>query len=220
VQAQVKTWAYNIRQIEVKLGKGADNYTYVIRGMRVKYRTFIADPPWKYGRSPSRGAACREYDCMSVDEICDLPVASVAHDNSILLLWATMPQLVEAFQVMTAWGFKYVTAFPWLKVTDIFTNFWGEVEFKPQFGIGYWARGCTELVMICRRGVVSPPDANFIGLISHNYQHSRKPDDIYQYAEALEGPYLELFARRPRQGWSVFGNQVEGSIDLWEKDTS
>ena len=68
--------------------------------------------------------------------------------------------------------------------------------------------------MIGKRGSPPPPPNGFIGLLSPNLQHSRKPDSIYEYAEALPGPRLEMFARRPRTGWHVFGNEVTGSISL------
>lgn len=115
---------------------------------------------------------------------------------------------------MQSWGFQYVTGFPWVKVTDISRNLWGELEIKVSYGIGFWSRGCTEFVMIGKRGHVKPPDMGFIGLLSPNLFHSRKPDDIYEYAESLLPPYLELFARRSRPGWDVFGNEVENSIEL------
>ena len=88
-------------------------------------------------------------------------------------------------------------------------NFWGEWDIKPQYGVGFWVRGCSEPLFIARRGKVSPPTDGFIGLLSENLRHSRKPENIYHYAEQLEGPYLELFARRPRQGWDSWGNEIK-----------
>ena len=39
-------------------------------------------------------------------------------------------------------------------------------------------------------------------------EHSRKPDEIYPLIEACSpGPYLELFARFPHEGWSQWGNE-------------
>jgi N6-adenosine-specific RNA methylase IME4 len=75
-------------------------------------------------------------------------------------------------------------------------------------------RGCSEFVLIGRRGNVSPPAGDVVGLLSENFGHSRKPDSLHEYAELLPGPYLEMFARRPRAGWDVWGNQVAGSITL------
>ncbi|HXI14803.1 MAG TPA: MT-A70 family methyltransferase, partial [Chloroflexota bacterium] len=66
-----------------------------------------------------------------------------------------------------------------------------------------------------RRGTVHPPAQDFMGLLSPNYEHSRKPDNVYEYAEALPGPYVELFARRPRAGWACWGNQIENTASMF-----
>ena len=70
-------------------------------------------------------------------------------------------------------------------------------------------RGCSEPVLIGWRGTEKPPSSPFLGLLSERLEHSRKPDDIYEYAESLPGPYLELFARRSRPGWDAWGNEVD-----------
>ncbi len=90
----------------------------------------------------------------------------------------------------------------------------GTLHIRPQFGMGYWTRGCSEPLLIARRGKARPPAESFVGLLSPNLEHSRKPENLYDYAESMEGPYLELFARRPRDGWDSWGNQIDGSIKL------
>ena len=81
-----------------------------------KYGIIYADPPWRYQQKSLSGAAEHHYSTMSVEEICQLDVASVAADDCVLFLWATFPQLQEALQVIKAWDFKYKTvAFVWLK---------------------------------------------------------------------------------------------------------
>lgn len=185
--------------------------------MSERYGVILADPAWRYERAGVEGAAERHYQTMSVAEIAALPVASLAAPDSVLLLWGTWPLLPDAIRVVKAWGFKYVTGFPWVKITgEPSFDLWGALDVKPQYGIGYWIRGCSEFVLIGRRGNVSPPAEGFVGLLSENFGHSRKPDSLHHYAECLPGPYLELFARRPRAGWSVWGNEVEGSIELPE----
>jgi N6-adenosine-specific RNA methylase IME4 len=183
----------------------------------VKYSTLIADPPWEYSNAGVRGAAENHYPTMTVDEICALPIADLAADDAVLLLWATWPKLFEAApKVIAAWGFEYVTGFPWVKLTaDPRRNLWGDWEYKPQYGTGFWVRGCTEPVLVCKRGNAKPNDAgNFCGIVSENFHHSRKPENLYEYAEAHTGPYLELFARRPRAGWAVWGNEVVRDVTL------
>ena len=183
----------------------------------MKYDVILADPPWAYSNSGTRGAALNQYPTMSAEDICALPVEALASENAILILWCTWPQLLEGARVMESWGFDYVTGFPWVKITDVAPNFDGNVEIKVPYGVGFWIRGCTEFVMIGRRGSVSPPKSGFIGLLSPNLFHSRKPDSIYEFAESIPGNRLEMFARRPREGWDVFGNQVENSIELEPK---
>lgn len=180
-----------------------------------KYKVILADPPWNYANAGCRGAAENHYPTMTLKQICALPVGELAAPDSILLLWATWPQLREGFEVVKAWGFDYVTGFPWLKIIgEPSINLWGEWDIKPQYGVGFWVRGCSEPLFIARRGNVSPPTDGFVGLLSENLRHSRKPENIYHYAETLDGPYVELFARRPRNGWDVWGNQIQSSVNL------
>ena len=40
-------------------------------------------------------------------------------------------------------------------------------------------------------------------------EHSEKPDEVYRRIERLyRGPYLELFARKEREGWKTWGNEL------------
>ena len=179
-----------------------------------KYKVIYADPPWHYNNSGCRGAAENEYSVMKDEDIYKLLVCEYADPDSVLLLWATWPKLIEAMKVIDCWGFKYVTGMPWLKVNQVTNGLFGEVEFKSPYGIGFWVRGCSEPILIAKRGNAKPPLDGFIGLLSPNMFHSRKPESIYEYAESLDGPRLELFARVEREGWDVFGNEVKNSISL------
>ena len=180
-----------------------------------KYRVILADPPWSYSNSGTRGAAANIYPTMTDAALMALPVAELADDDAVLLLWATWPKLAEAcLPIVAAWGFQYVTAFPWVKVTDVSRDLWGELRISVPYGVGFWARGTSEPLLIAKRGNPKPPPNGFIGLLSPNLRHSRKPDSVYECAEAMPGPYLEMFARRPRIGWDAFGNQIDNSIQL------
>lgn len=175
----------------------------------IKYGVVLADPPWNYANSGCRGAAENHYPTMTLKEICAMPISETAADDAVLLLWTTWPQLREGLEVIAAWGFEYITGFPWIKIVgEPSKDRWGELDIKPQYGVGFWVRGCSEPLLIARRGKVSPPVDGFIGLLSENLRHSRKPENIYHYAESLPGPYLELFARRKRLGWNSWGNQI------------
>ncbi len=178
-----------------------------------KYKVVIADPPWRYANAGCRGAAENHYPTMSIDQIQALPVRDLVDDDCALFLWATWPTLPDAMSVLDAWGFTYVTGLPWLKIVGVpSVNLWGELTVKAQYGVGFWVRGCTEPILIARRGEVSPPDGGFVGLLSENLRHSRKPENLYHIAERLPGPYLEMFARRHRAGWDAWGNEVEGVV--------
>jgi N6-adenosine-specific RNA methylase IME4 len=97
------------------------------------YGVIVADPAWRYERSGVEGSAEREYSTMAVDEICALPVASLAARDSVLLLWGTWPLLPDALRVMQSWGFRYVTGFPWVKIEgEPSITLWGELDVKPQ----------------------------------------------------------------------------------------
>lgn len=180
-----------------------------------EYGVILADPPWNYSNSGCRGAAENIYPTMTFNELCQLPIESMAKDDAVLLMWATWPKLEEAaMPLIKAWGFQYVTGFPWVKVTDVSMTLWGKIEIRVPYGVGFWARGATEPLLIARRGKPPPPPNGFIGLLSPNLEHSRKPDNIYHYAESMPGPYLELFARRARPGWDVWGNEVESTVEI------
>ena len=99
-----------------------------------KYSVIYADPPWRYDMKRGNGVAENHYPTMSMEDICALPVAELAAKDSALFLWATFPQLNEAFRVMEAWGFRYKTlAFLWLKQNRKADSWF--------YGMGFWTRG-------------------------------------------------------------------------------
>jgi len=178
-----------------------------------RYGVIVADPPWLYEQATTtlQGTTGHHYRDLSIDNLCTLPVVQVAAKDAILLLWCTWPQLTEGMRLIEAWGFKYVTGFPWIKIQGTpQVNLAGAVNAKPQYGVGFWTRGCSEPILIARRGNVSPPNNGWVGLLSPNFQHSRKPENLYDFAESIPGPYLELFARRTRPGWTSLGNEIDG----------
>lgn len=180
------------------------------------YRVILSDPPWIYERTSKNGGAANHYNLMDDSALYGLDVQSVAADDCVLVLWATWPKLTEAFMCCESWGFEYVTGFPWVKLQEQpFVDLMGDhVTGAPAYGTGFWVRGCTEPILICKRGKPRIPESGHLGLLSKRFEHSRKPDSIYEYCEAMDGPYLEMFARRRRDGWDAFGNEVEGSIAI------
>ena len=178
------------------------------------YRVILADPPWG-GDGEFGPKISSHYPLMKLVDICAMPISQIATDDSVLVMWSTWTHLEKALQVVKAWDFEYCAGFPWIKSTyEPTIDLFGELRFKPTWGLGVWVRGCSEPVIVAKRGNAKPPDVSWLGLIGQRMQHSRKPENLYQYCESMQGPYLELFARRPRSGWDVFGNEVEGSIRL------
>jgi N6-adenosine-specific RNA methylase IME4 len=172
-----------------------------------QYGLILADPPW---RNRGNGRARKYYSFMSPAAICDLPVAPICAEDCVLLLWSTWAELGNAMAVIEAWGFTYMSGFPWIKLHEPpFTDATGSLVARVVYGTGFWVRGCSEPVLIGWRGETKPPSSHFLGLLSERLEHSRKPDDIYEYAESFPGPYLELFARRNRPGWDVWGDEVD-----------
>jgi len=163
-----------------------------------EYAVLYADPPWQYDHqeAPNRDIE-NHYGTMSLSDICDLDVPAAT--DAVLYLWTTAPKLREAFQVIDAWGFEYVT---------------GAVWDKQQIGMGYWFRGQHEHLLVAKRGDISPPDtdARRSSVISvERGEHSAKPSDVYDLIEAAfpQREWLELFARDGRTGWDAWGDEIE-----------
>lgn len=173
----------------------------------MRYRTIVADPPWAYERATGLGgrrAAADNYPTMTNANIAALPVESMADVNAHLYLWVTNPRLfaeshdiVGPVEMMRGWGFRYVTMLTWHKLG------------AP--GMGWYFRGDTEHVLFGVRG--KAPIDSAIRESNHfaarRSAHSAKPDRFYELVERVSpGPYLELFARRRRYGWDVWGNEA------------
>lgn len=176
-------------------------------GCGVKYRTIVADPPWFYERSTGLGgtrAAADNYPTMTNVEIAALPVRALADDSAHLYLWVTNPRLFREHddglgprEMMEAWGFRYTTTLTWHKTG------------AP--GMGFYFRGDTEHVLFGVRGKC--PIAPDLRVSNHfaapRTGHSSKPDRFYEIVERVSpGPRLEMFARRRRVDWDVWGNEA------------
>lgn len=175
-----------------------------------KYGIIYADPPWKYAQKRLSGAAEHHYPTMSIEELCALPVAGLAAEDSALFLWATFPQLPEALRLIKAWGFSFKTAaFVWLKLN--------KKSYTWFYGLGFWTRGNAELCLFATRGHPKRKSAGIHQfIISPIEQHSKKPDITREKIIALMGdiPRIELFARQETAGWDTWGNETKNSIEL------
>ena len=175
-----------------------------------KYNIIYADPPWQYARSKVQGAAEKHYRTMSVDDICQLPIAEICCKDCILFMWATFPQLREALQVIKAWGFDYKSvAFVWLKQNKSGIGWF--------YGLGFWTRGNAEICLLATKGQPKRKSAKVHQfIISPLRGHSQKPDEARDKIVELVGdlPRVELFAREKAEGWDTWGNEVECDIVL------
>lgn len=189
----------------------------VQRVAKKRYGVILADPPWMYTQRSVRlnGTTDRHYEPMATEEIASLPVASIAEDDSILLLWATWPFLEDALSVIAAWGFTFVTGLPWVKAREIVQRE-EHVSYAPRTGVGFWFRGCTEPLLMAKRGRPVRYGVPYDGILADRMRHSEKPVEIYEMAELWDGPYLELFARRERHGWDSIGDELRIPRDVRE----
>lgn len=168
---------------------------------RGPYDVVLADPPWRFASNsvanPGRNAL-RHYDCMKPTEVAAMPVKDITSKDAVLFLWVTVPFLSAGMDVLNAWGFTYKSNIVWV---------------KSRIGTGYWARNRHEHVLIGRKGKFPAPhpskrrDSVIDG---QQRQHSRKPDALHEYIETCwpGAMRLELFARSPRKGWDVWGDET------------
>ena len=172
-----------------------------------QYRVIYADPPWgflTYSKRNQTRAAANHYAVMDLDAIMQLPVATHAADDCVLLLWVIDPLLDKALEVIRAWGFAFKTVgFYWAKTNTKSHGFFT--------GLGYYTRANPEQCLLATRGNPKRIAKDVAKLIvSPRREHSRKPDEAITRIERLfPGPYLELFARASRPGWDAFGNQLD-----------
>ena len=180
----------------------------------MKYKTILADPPWsfkqwggRWDRPQSKPDA--HYSCMKTDEICNLQIdgeriTKVINSNAHLYLWTTTRHLIEGdvIRVCVAWGFKPITILTWC---------------KPQMSLGYYFRQATEHIIFGVKGKNIPTKQmnEKTWFIADRKGHSTKPELAFDIIERMSyPPRLELFGRCEREGWDVWGNQVEKGKQL------
>jgi N6-adenosine-specific RNA methylase IME4/ParB-like chromosome segregation protein Spo0J len=160
------------------------------------FSVIYCDPPWNY-----MGELAVGYPCMSVQEICDMPIANICADDAVLIMWCSSSLLNDALQVVNAWGFTFKTSAVW---------------DKNSAGQGAYFRQSHEVLMIGIKGNVPevPYAARPPSVLKYpRREHSRKPDELYQIIDEMypELKKIELFARggNHRSGWSGWGNEYE-----------
>jgi len=175
-----------------------------------RFATVMADPPWRFtnrtGKVAPEHKRLSRYPTMTLNDICDLPVADHLEDTAHCYLWVPNALLPEGLQVMQSWGFDYKSNIVWHKIRKD-----GGSDGR---GVGFYFRNVTEIMLFGTRGKNArtlPPARRQVNMIqTRKREHSRKPDEQYQLIEdCSRGPYLELFGRGIREGWTVWGNQAD-----------
>ncbi|MGE0213004.1 MAG: MT-A70 family methyltransferase [Parvibaculaceae bacterium] len=184
-----------------------------------KYATVLADPPWQFqnrtGKIAPEHKRLARYPTLKLKEISALPVAKHLEDRAHCYLWVPNALLPEGLSILNAWGFEYKSNIIWEKVRKD-----GGPDGR---GVGFYFRNVTEILLFGTRGkdvrtrALGRSRVNFIEaeepeeylLKARKREHSRKPDEQYAIIESCSwGPYLELFGRGRRTGWTVWGNQA------------
>ena len=165
------------------------------------FPVLYADPPWRYSDAEPSRRVENHYPTMALDEIKALGSDLPATEDAVLFLWATSPKLLDALEVMKAWGFDYKTC---------------AVSTKDKIGMGYYFRQQHELLLVGTRGSLRCPDpedrASSV-IAAPRGLHSAKPPIVYEVIETMypTAERVELFARQERDGWASWGNQVEAA---------
>jgi N6-adenosine-specific RNA methylase IME4 len=175
-----------------------------------KYGVIMADPPWRFKpRSRETGldrSADNHYPTVETTAAIGALVNmdTIAADDCVLALWATVPMLPDAIELMEIWGFKYKSHIAWFKLCG---------DDTVALGTGYWFRNSHELLLFGTRGDPMPPaPGQQCGSVIEAVRgrHSQKPDAAYEVIEAYwpRLPRIELNARCERRGWDRWGNEA------------
>jgi N6-adenosine-specific RNA methylase IME4 len=165
------------------------------------FRVIVADPPWEVLTGPDWGSGGKArpllYPTMTVDEITAIQVEAASAPDAHLYLWTINAYVEEAYEIARAWGFTPSTLLTWCKKSH-------------GIGLGGTYILTTEFVLFARRGSLAADER-----IDRSWfdwprrEHSVKPSEFYEMVERVSpGPRLEMFARQPRDGWTVWGNEV------------
>lgn len=184
-----------------------DNLLQFAGGRR--FSTVLADPPWQFknrtGKMAPEHRRLSRYETMTLEQIKSLPIAFTTASPAHLYLWVPNALLPEGIAVMNAWGFEYKSNLIWHKIRKD-----GGSDGR---GVGFYFRNVTEMLLFGVKGknarTLAPGRRQVNLFSSRKREHSRKPDEQYEIIESCSpGPYLELFARGIKSGWSTWGNQA------------
>ena len=164
------------------------------------------DPPWnESGQGRIKRGADNHYPLIKSKDM--FPTISkgiqekgTIHKDAHCYIWVTNSFLKDGLELMEQLGFRYITNIVWV---------------KDRFGLGQYFRGQHELILFGAKGRFyrnKVPDRLCASVIrAKRRKHSQKPDEQYTRIESISaGPYLELFARTARMGWSSWGSEAKG----------
>jgi len=164
------------------------------------FATIVIDPPWpmkKIERElyPEQGTS-PGYPTMTLEDIAELPVADKAAEDCHLYLWVTQKYLPDGLRLCSLWGFRYQCLLTWVKPS-------GFTPFSWMYNTEHVIFGRRGSLDVQQKGIKLAFDAKVTG-------HSEKPDVFYDIvSRASPGPRLELFARKDREGFTVWGDEVQ-----------
>ena len=177
----------------------------------MSFNVLYIDPPYAYNNKNTggnmRSGAASKYQTYSIDLLKNINISNVCDKNSVLFLWATVPLILYAFELMKCWEFKYKTMLTWRKI--------------PSLGMGYWFRGQTEHLLVGINGNINAfrcQKCNFIQ--SKVSKHSEKPEEFRELIELSTNKIenrqmLELFATKKVENWTSIGRDIDGT-DVFE----
>lgn len=170
-----------------------------------KYNTIVIDPPWKISMSgkikhrPNKKTKL-DYETMTLEEIKSIPIYKIANTGCHVYCWTTNKMLKETFEVLESWNVNYHLTLVWTKPTGM----------MPCFGYKF----ATEF---CLLGFFGKPMQKFTNMGKLNWikkmpqkPHSTKPQEFYDLIRKMSPKnYFEMFARKQRSDWDVWGNEIE-----------
>jgi N6-adenosine-specific RNA methylase IME4 len=177
------------------------------------YDVLLIDPPWSYhGQQNKMGAAAKFYDTMADEDLQAMPIKTLLNKKAIIFIWATAPRLDAAIKLIEAWDLHYRgVAFTWVKSKQDGITPIGAQGVRPSI-----VKPTAEFVLVASNVAKGRPLPIADESIRHvilapKQEHSRKPDAIHESINRLypNATKLELFARRPYEGWQVWGNEID-----------
>lgn len=177
-----------------------------------------ADPPWEYKRTTHKCGTGTQYKTMSEADLAALPVAGLAAEDAVLVMWTTFHMLEASVNLFPAWGFEAKTVFcVWVKV---------DRAGNPLHGRGSYTRPCAEYALLGVRGSlqIQQKHSTLSSILRARPPggHSRKPPIVRDMIVQMFGdlPRIELFARTQPPDWEVWGDQVTHFTNDWTNDDS